>query len=445
MDRDVKSGSTSADDNQIVDHGFIIVSFAARRKPTRFSVLKKDTKSLIDALSSGPVRQYLTDHEHADLRAIILNNKEILGIPTAELFGQIAVRKKAREKLPLYYRTPGIIYPPQLNFEQSSSETTALFKREILEELFPDNPVTVVDLTGGFGVDTYFLSTRATHLHYVEPDESLLEIARFNHRLLKATNITYHPVTAEAFLGRAAESFDVIYVDPSRRLEGNRRVIGFEDAQPDVVSMAPGVFEKSRWLLVKASPLLDLQAGISQLPFVRTVYVLSVKNECRELLFLCEKGYAGEVTLEAINMHADGGREMFRFHREEERAATVAFGEPDQYLYEPNASILKAGAFKLIALRHNLIKLHANTHLYTSPHAIDDFPGRSFRVEAWVKPDPSAIRKHFPDGHANVTTRNYPLTAEQLRKKAKLKDGGTKFLIGFSGIGKRYLAVANRL
>lgn len=407
--------------------------------------MKKDTQALIGTLSSGPVRQYLTDHEHSDLREIILKNKVILGIPAPQLLDQIAARRKAKEKLPLYYQTPGIVYPPLENLEQSSSERTAELKCDLITARLDSSNAVGVDLTGGFGVDSFFLSRMIRRLHCVEPNESLLEIAGFNHKLLGASNITYHSTTAEEFIRTTAENFDFVYVDPSRRTDDKRRVTDFTDARPDVTRLLPDILDKAQWVLVKASPLLDIQAGMSQLPAVVSVIAVSVSNECKEVLFLCNKSYHGEPEVEATNLHTSGASDSFRFTFPEERAAEARFSVPLQYLYEPNAAILKAGAFKSVAARYGIGKLHSNTHLYTSEELIPGFPGRRFRVEAFVKPERSEIRKHLPEGRANVTTRNYPLTADELRKKAGLKDGGEKFLIGFSGLAKKYTIVATRV
>lgn len=391
------------------------------------------------------MRQYLADHEHSDVQKVILKHKEILGIPTARLFEQISVRKKAKDKLPLYYNTPDVIYPPQENFEQCSSERTALFKSNIIAGRIKKENTVGADLTAGFGVDSLFLSKKIGRMHAVEPNESLLDIARFNHHLLDVGNIDYHCMTAEEFLDQATELFDVVYIDPSRRTAEKRRTVAFEDTKPDIMKLAPDIIQRTNWLMIKASPLLDIQAAISQIPRVKDVFVVSVDNECKELLLLCNKDHNGTPAITAVNLLDAGPDQIFTFTFPEERATIVSFREPGRYLYEPNASILKAGAFKSIATRYHLGKMHANTHLYTADVLIEEFPGRRFRVGAFVRPDRAEIRKHIPDGHANVTTRNYPLSPDALKKKTGLKDGGEKFLIAFSGDKKKYVVIAERV
>ncbi len=401
--------------------------------------MKNPSKDIIDTLSTGPVQRYIRQHENDDVKDLVLKHKAILGVPAAHVFEQITSRKKARQKLPLYYNTEGIIFPPLVNFEQCSSETTAAYKSALVKNLLHGANFTAADLTGGFGVDSFFLSKNLRTIHYVEPEEFLLEIARHNHHLLGASNITYHRSTAEEFLMKTAESFDLVYMDPSRRT-GGRRIHSLEGSRPDVLKLKEKIFEKTNFLLVKASPLLDIQAGIKQLTDVRKAFVISVGNECKELLFLCQKNFPGVPVIEATNLI--GSPQTFEFNFAEEKELQVTYSDPLKYLYEPNASILKGGAFKSLAHRFGLKKIQVNTHLYTGDELIEEFPGRKFAIEKLVKPDAVEMKKYFPEKKANITTRNYPLTPEELKKKTGLKDGGEKFLIGFSGEKRKFLAVA---
>ncbi len=408
-------------------------------------ILEKTAREIIEALSREPLQQFLHDHEHDDERNLVLKHKKIMGLPSAIISDQIVGRKKAKEKLPLYYNTRQIIYPPAVNLEQSSSEQTALFKKEIILNLFPSGKATGADLTGGFGVDTFFLSKALYKIHYVEPLESLLETARHNHNRLGADNIQYHPSSAEVFIKEIHQPLDFFYIDPSRRTHARKKIYALEDSEPDVVTLKNKIFKMSAILLLKASPLLDIQAGIAQLATVKKVFVVSVNNECKEVLFLCEKDFDGVPVIETVNLLEHNRNQILEFTFPEEREEEVTFSDPLKYLYEPNASILKAGAFKSIARRFNLKKIQTNTHLYTAEHLLEQFPGRKFLVEKVVKPDPGEMKKHFPDGKANITTRNYPLTVEALKKKTGLKDGGEKFLIGFSGQHKKFLVIARRI
>lgn len=399
------------------------------------------------------VQKFIRDHENDDERKLVLKQKKILGIATSRIAGQIAARRKAKEKLPTYYNTQDIIYPPATNLEQSSSEQTAKFKSDIIGSLLNVPRMgdrlkprfsQGADLTGGLGIDTHFLSKLFSHFDYVEPNAGLLEIARHNHDRLKAINIFYHNTTAENFLNALDQKVDLIFIDPSRRAE-NKKVFTLKDSEPDIVSLQSKVFEKSDHLLIKASPLLDIKLALKELSFVSNVFVVSVENEVKELLFLSEKGFNNEPKVTSVNLSQRHGDESFDFLLSEENTLDVKFHDPLAYLYEPNAAILKAGAFKTIAERFNINKIQSSTHFYTSDNLVENFPGRVFKIQGRVKPDPKELLQFFPDGKANVTTRNYPLSVEELKKKTKLKDGGENFLIGFSGVKEKFLVVATKV
>jgi hypothetical protein len=410
---------------------------------------------VLQDLLSSEVQKFIRDHENDDERKLVLKQKEISGIATGRIAEQIAARRKAKEKLPTFYNTIDIIYPPTANLEQSSSEQTAKFKSDIIASFLHvphmgDRPKprfrqgVGADLTAGFGIDTYFLSNNFSDFDYVEPNTNLLEIARHNHNRLNANNISYHNTNAENFLNTLDRKVDLIFIDPSRRTE-NKKVFTLKDSEPDIVSLQSKVYEKSDLLLIKASPLLDIKLALKELSFVSNVFVVAVENEVKELLFLGKEGFNDEPKITAVNLSARHGDASFDFSLTEENALDVKFHDPLEYLYEPNAAILKAGAFKTVAVRFNINKIQSSTHFYTSDNLIANFPGRVFKIQARVKPDPKELQQFFPDGKANVTTRNYPLSVEDLKKKTKLKDGGEKFLIGFSGVKEKFLVVATRV
>jgi 16S rRNA G966 N2-methylase RsmD len=368
----------------------------------------------------------------------LLKGKLIYGVPAAIIADQIAGRRKSKSKIPTLYSNRGIIYPPGINLEQSSSEATALFKASLL------GGKTGADLTGGYGVDSFFLSKKVETFHYIEQNQELLNIARHNHKKLGGGNIDYHFTDAESFLSTTTSKFDFIYIDPSRRVIGNKKVFKLSECEPDITRLQPSIFEKTELLVIKTSPLLDIQQGLKELSSVQKVYVISVDNECKELLFLCKRNFKGESTIETVNLSAKGN-EYFDFTFDSEQQTIVNFSNPLKFLYEPNASILKAGAFKSIGKKFNLHKIQPNTHLYTAAILIPDFPGRIFEIIAEVKADTKSLKQFFPAGKANITTRNYPLTPEELKKKTGLKDGGEKYIFGFSGMNNKYLVVAERV
>ena len=236
---------------------------------------------------------------------------------------------------------------------------------------------------------------------------------------------------------------DLIFIDPSRRTK-NRKVVSFSDSEPKVVQIQSRIFERSKHLLIKASPLLDIKLGIKELKFVKYVFVVAIGNEVKELLFFAEKDFSGEPHIRAVNLIGNE-REEFSFHYSEEAGVEPVFHDPQTWLYEPNAAILKAGAFKLLTTKFRLAKIHPSTHFYTSASLVKDFPGRVFKLGQSLKGDPKELVMVFPNGKANVITRNYPLTAEDLKRKSKLKDGGESYLLAFSGLTKKHLYQGTRV
>lgn len=378
------------------------------------------------------------------MRALSLQFDSVEGIPFARIAEQIAGRQKAKPKLPQYYATEGIVYPPAVNLQQSSSERTAKFKADLLTTVGLSRYQLCADLTGGFGVDSFYLSGLFDNLHFAEPDTGLLRLARHNHERLGRRNIIYYNTDAASFLASTDIQFDLVYIDPSRRAGGKDKTIELTSYAPDVRTLTAFIPHRARHLLIKASPMLDIQRGIRVLPDVSRVTVVSVNNEVRELLFFCDPGHSGEPLLEAVDLIKEK-RSGFIFSRSEEKDAAVVYASPLKYLYEPAASILKAGAFKLVAFRFGLHKLHPNTHVYTSDKLVEDFPGRVFEIKAVAGRMSPEFRGFFADGKANVIVRNYPLSSDQLRAKAGLLDGGNDYLIGLgTGIGKVIVA-ATRL
>jgi len=401
---------------------------------------------LLTKILSPGVQRFIHEHERDDVRALVLKQADVEGVPISIIADQISGLKKAKEKIPLLADTAGIVYPPSLNLEQSSSQKTARYKNVLLKDVHPKDRC--VDLTGGFGIDAFFFSKVFRQVHYVEPNEDLLHLVQHNHKQLGASNIIHQVNTAEQFLNEALVNpakLDLAYIDPSRRNKINKKVFSLTECEPDVTTLLDRIFQITDVLLIKASPLLDLHQGLAELKFVQKVIVIAVENEVREVLFLCFKHFEGEPLIQTINLLKNEKEESLSFLFSAERAATSTFSPPQKFLYEPNAAILKAGAFKTISQKFQLSKLHPSTHLYTSATWLENFPGRVFEVLELLKASPKSMAALFPEGKANVTTRNYPLSVEELKKKTGLKDGGTNYLIGFSGQQEKFLAAARRL
>lgn len=394
-------------------------------------------------LAQAEIQEFIRQHETDDEQQLVLRHREILGIPSARIAEQITGRRKSKLKIPEYYNASGIIYPPGVNLEQSSSSATASLKSQLLR-LHSPHQDTLIDLTGGFGIDSYFFSQVFKQVHYIEPNESLLNLARHNHKALGANNISHHVDRAESFLASFPENVDAIYIDPSRRNDLSQKVFRFQDCEPNVVALKDHIFEKTKCLMVKASPLMDIQQGLREMEQVSAIYILAVDNECKEVLFLLDPQHDEEPVVTAIHIKRDD-QERFSFLLSDEANAVAEFSSVSTYLYEPNAAIMKAGAFKIVGAHYALAKLHPSTHLYTSNTLMKDFPGRIFEVQSLLPADTKVMAKTFPDGKANVITRNYPMATDALRKKYKLIDGGEQYLLAFTSREAKHLCHARRL
>lgn len=356
---------------------------------------------------------------------------------------QIEGRERTADKLPTFASIPDWWYPVRLSCEQCSSELTARYKASLLSPLAlgEGKEERLLDLTGGYGVDTYFLSEQFIHTDYVEQNEELCRIAAHNFALSQKSkverqklSIAIHNTTAEDFLlsspcGEAG--WGLIFLDPARRDSHGSKVFRIEDCTPNVVELLPTLLAHSKRLLIKLSPMLDLTQAVTCLSQVNwDIHIVAIKNEVKEVLLL--SGGTGQIT--TIDLAQKD--QAFVFTREEEQhcGLDIRDGKLANYLYEPNAAILKAGAYKLVAQRFGLHKLDVNTHLYTSLQFIENFPGRVWRIT-----EKQNLKQ------ANVLTRNYPLTPEQLKKKLHLRDGGTAFVIGCRVAGKPTLMYAERV
>lgn len=330
---------------------------------------------------------------------------------------QLVGKQIAKKKLPTWFKNNEVLYPIRLSMEQCSSEQTAKYKTSII------NSGTGIDLTGGFGVDAYFMGKTLDSHIYCEQNEVLAPIVAHNFQVFK-NKIKVFIGDGVAYL-KTLDKLDWIYVDPVRRIKG-KRVFRLKDCEPNVINLMAVFFEKSEHILIKTSPLLDIQKTLQDLDCVKEVHVIAVNNDCKEVLYFLKKDFLGETQILSVNLKKEH-KEEFRFTLSEEREALSLYSEPLEYIYEANAAIMKAGAFKSIASKHKLYKLHKHSHLYTSQKLISEFPGRSFRVKEILNPDKKSLAKHI-SGKANLACRNFPQKVDVLKKKLKLKDGGSDYV-----------------
>lgn len=362
---------------------------------------------------------FIETHEKEDVLALALRFK---GEDMPFLMAQVAGRQTAEKKIPSWYRNRELLYPQHISLEQASSEATARYKASLIEggELF-------VDLTGGLGVDFSFMTPLFRRALYVERDEQLCHLATHNFAVLGMDQAEVHHMKGEAFLPQLHYT-DLIYLDPSRRDERGRKVFRIEECSPDLSNLADLLTEKAERVMVKYSPMLDISLAVKTLHQVSEVHVLSVENECKELLFLLSKD-ADEPIYHAVNLNKEGERELLTFIPGEEEQEAPYSPVPGRYLYEPNASILKAGAFNVTAHRFGLQKLHKHSHLYTSERLENAFPGRIFQVEEWFPANKKQIRRFAAAvPKTNITIRNYPDSVAEIRKRTGLAEGGDHYL-----------------
>lgn len=351
--------------------------------------------------------------------SVLLQKPIFEGISQKELVEQLEAKKKCKDKLPLWFTTPNIFYPNKLHIEQTSSEKTALYKSNLV------SGKSLLDVSGGLGVDSYFFATKMETVYHCEINPNLSAIAQHNFRELNQKNI--HSVAKDGFvfLNETDIRFDWIYVDPSRRDDSKKKVVLLQDCAPNVPHNLSLLFEKTDNILIKSSPILDIAQAIGELSFVKEVFVLAVENEVKEVLYVLKKGFDGEITFRAVNLKKNQ-ENTIEFKRPDEKTAASILSRPLKYLYEPNAAILKAGAFKLVGERFQLQKLNPNSHLFTSGE-LKEFLGRRFHIES-VEPYSPKSLKRFNNQKANISIRNFPLSVAEIRKKHKIKDGGETYL-----------------
>jgi len=359
------------------------------------------------------IQDYINANLNTDLHALLLKKSPFPEVSMLEIVQQIKGKQVAQKKFPFLLKE-GIIFPPQLNLEQSSSEKTAQYKSRLLEgEKF-------IDLTTGFGIDAYYLSENFKEITLVEQNPDLLEIVRNNWNILgkKATFINQK---LEDFLEKNKEVFDVIYLDPARRDSNKNKFFLLEDLSPDILTIKQTLLSSADKVVIKLSPLIDIKYLISVLPNIFRIDVIAVKNDVKEIVVFLSSQKNDTISCHCVNLESDDP--VFEFKVGDEENAHAEYGEPEKYIYIPNNTILKAGIFNLISYKNGLKKLHPNTHIYTSDSMMQDFPGRIFEMESV---DAKNIKKK---SQYNIISKNYPLKPEEIRKKYGIKDGGENYLI----------------
>ena len=423
-------------------------------------------------------QDFIRQHQDDDVRQLAFLASKYPEVDMPFALDQIRGRKMARVKLPRWASLEGIIYPPHISMEQCSSESTALYKAELAARLLAlpvsssfSEEIGFVDLTGGFGVDFSYIAARlGVKSMYVERQAHLCEAAKENFGRLGLKNAivkngdgievlhSFHPKKKDAAsdddslgiiydqplsLLKTKLGLKLIFIDPARRDDAGNKVVSLKDCTPDVTVLQEEMLSKADYVIVKLSPMLDWHRAISELSHVREVHIISVNNECKELLLVLSARNLGDMEASSADgevKHAGNLRiycvndaQSFVCDELDMESSPVKIApstlEEMQYLYEPNASLMKAGCFGVLSRRYDARMLSKNSHLFVSQAPIEAFPGRSFRIIAVSSFNKKELKRHLSGiTKANIATRNFPLSVAELRKRLKLKDGGETYI-----------------
>lgn len=362
-----------------------------------------------------------------DITKLAFSGSPFKEVTVRELMVQIEGRKKSEKKLPTWIETPHILFPPKLNLEQTSSETTAKYKAQLVEG------DSLADITGGFGVDSFFFAENFVKVHHFEINAELSAIAQHNYKVFGKTNVQCFP--GDGLAAVLSKNYTVIYADPSRRHDSKGKVFYLRDCQPNIPDNIDDILDHCKVFLLKTSPMLDISVGLNELKQVNEIHIVAIDNDVKELVWVIKRDTSDTLSIKTVNFHKEGV-DTFNFDWEEDSEASYAMSK--NYLYEPNAAILKSGAFSLISEVLKVEKLHFNTHLYTKESLID-FPGRRFAIEEVFPYSKSAMRE-LAIKKAHVATRNFPESVIAIRKKWKIADGGDVYLFFIAALDdKKYV------
>ena len=379
------------------------------------------------------VQNYIRAQENQDVRSISLKKSPFENLSSSELAQQIKGLQIARNKFPFFYQTGEIYYPPSLNLEQASSWITAQYKSEIIKGK------SLIDLTAGMGIDAFGFAQKFEKVTALERNSELVEISKHNFKALNQNNLEYINSDFETFWKEnPKEKWDLIYLDPSRRINSQRKFV-LEDLEPNILEWMDEFLSRSQTLMIKLSPLLDLKSTVEKIPQIQEIHIVAVKNEVKELLLICKKETQTNPKIIAANLESN--HPLFEFHLKEEATAVSEFSSPEKFIYEPNSAVLKSGAFKLLGEKLNLKKLHIHSHLYTSKELLKSFPGKVFEVLGEIKNPKKEIEKSA----FHVISKNYPLSVELIRKKYKIKESEEQTLIFTQSISGKHILLCRRL
>ena len=363
------------------------------------------------------IQNFITSNIDKEIAQLALQKNPFPEINWTEIVHQISAKTKAKSKLPTWFKTKDILYPSKVSIEQTSSEEAANYKSTLV------SGENLIDLTGGFGIDTYYFSKKINTLFHCEIDTELSEIAKHNFEKLNVQNVSCLQGDSHIILKKLNQKFSWIYIDPSRRNEAKGKVFMLKDCLPNVPELLDFYFNYSKNILIKTAPILDITAGLAELKNVKSIHVVAIENEVKELLWILSKEYIGEISIQSVNITK---REVSKFEFILNKKVIPSFSLPKKYLYEPNSAIMKSGGFDQVSSFFNLDKIHIHSHLYTSD-AMIDFPGRIFKIENYFPYTKTNMKQHLENQKINITIRNFPDSVETIRKRWKIKEGGNSY------------------
>jgi hypothetical protein len=373
---------------------------------------------MVQSILSEEIQHYIDDKINADVTKLALQKNPFAEVEWNLVLQQLAAKQKAKSKLPTWFKTHNIYYPSKISVEQTSSEKTAQYKASLI------SGNNLIDLTGGFGVDDFYFSKTVAKVVHCEINSELSKIVKHNFEQLNVKNVDCFADDSSEVLQKLNQKFDWIYIDPSRRNDSKGKVFLLKDCLPNVPELLDFYFNFSDNIMIKTAPILDISAGISELKNIAEIHVVALENEVKELLFILKKNHESTIEIKTVNLLKDKN-EAFQFQINSE-AKKTNFAAPKKYLFEPNAAIMKSGGFDAIATQFGLEKLHQHSHLYTSNELLD-FPGRIFEIQNTLEYNKANMKSFLENQKANITTRNFPETVENIRKKWKIKDGGNVY------------------
>ena len=382
------------------------------------------------------IQDFISNSLQANISKLALSKNPFPEVDWKEIINQIVSKNKSKTKLPSWFTTEGIYFPPSISIEQTSSEITAKYKADLL------SGKSIIDLTGGFGVDCFYFSKKFEKVIHCEKNTELSEIVKQNYKTLQVNNIECLAQNSTDILTDSNLTFDWIYIDPSRRSDVKGKVFLLKDCLPNVPASLDLYFSKSNNILIKTAPILDITAGINELNHIKSIHIVAIDNEVKELLWILEKNYSGEIEITSVNIQKERtDSNSFILGKN----TPTTFSLPNMFLYEPNAPLLKSGCSDSLSKILGIDKLHPHSHLFTNMKLID-FPGRRFIIEKIIPFKKEELKKHKEGKKMNITTRNFPLTVEEIRKKHKIAEGGNVYTFFSTNINdEKIVLICNKI